>query len=299
MKSCARSDHPFCSFSTGNADTLMKIPESLGLNPRDIVIEFYKKYYSSNIMKLAVYGNDSLDVMQKWVEEKFSAIPDKSLSSPRFPSDPYRPEQLAKLLQVVPVRDSKNLDIYFPTPAVEHLYLTKPTRCLSHLIGHESAGSILSALKVKGWANGLGCFLFQSYTDFSCFAVNVELTDEGVNHTDDVVACVFAYIGMLLKAGPAEWIVQETKEIAEMNFRFVDKIDAASYTTRLANSMQNTSPEHIVSGSELIFSIDTKASWDLLKFFTPENSFVVVKHKGLIHYVCLLYIYFQLYFSGK
>lgn len=29
-------------------------------------------------------------------------------------------------------------------------------RCLSHLIGHESAGSILSALKVKGWANGLG-----------------------------------------------------------------------------------------------------------------------------------------------
>lgn len=82
----------------------MKTPESLGLNPRDIVIDFYKKYYSSNIMKLAVYGNDTLDVMQKWVEEKFSAIPDKSLSSPRFPSDPYRPEQLAKLLQVVPVR---------------------------------------------------------------------------------------------------------------------------------------------------------------------------------------------------
>lgn len=52
---------------------------------------------------------------------------------------------------------------------------------------------------------------------------------------------------MLLKAGPAQWVVQETKEIAEMNFRFVDKIDAASYVTRLANSMQITSPAHIVS----------------------------------------------------
>ena len=82
----------------------MKIPESLGKNPRDIVIDFYRKYYSSNIMKLAVYGRDSLDVMQKWVEEKFSAIPDKSPSSPRFPSDPYRPEQLGKILEVVPVR---------------------------------------------------------------------------------------------------------------------------------------------------------------------------------------------------
>lgn len=156
MKSRAREDHPFNSFSTGNADTLMKIPESLGLNPRDIVIDFYNKYYSSNIMKLAVYGKDSLDVMQQWVEEKFSKIPDKALSPLRFPSDPYGPEQLGKILQVVPVRDSKSVDIYFPTPAVEHLYLTKPTRCLSHLIGHESAGSILSALKGKGWANGLG-----------------------------------------------------------------------------------------------------------------------------------------------
>lgn len=104
MKSRAREDHPFCSFSTGNADTLMKTPESLGLNPRDIVIDFYNKFYSSNIMKLAVYGKESLDVMQKLVEEKFSAIPDKSLTTPRFPTDPYGPEQLGKMLEVVPVR---------------------------------------------------------------------------------------------------------------------------------------------------------------------------------------------------
>ena len=104
MKSLAREDHPFRSFSTGNADTLMKIPESLGLNPRDIVIEFYQKYYSSNIMKLAVYGKESLDVMQKWVEEKFSAIPNKELSSPHVDTDPYGAGQLGKILQVVPVR---------------------------------------------------------------------------------------------------------------------------------------------------------------------------------------------------
>jgi Middle or third domain of peptidase_M16 len=56
-----------------------------------------------------------------------------------------------------------------------------------------------------------------------------------------------------------------------------------------------------VSGSELIFSIDTQASWDLLKFFTPENSFVVVKHKGLINamYILLLYIYYLYHFIAK
>ena len=57
---------------------------------------------------------------------------------------------------------------------------------------------------------------------------------------------IFIYTGMLLKAGPTDWIPQETKEIAEMNFRFIDKMDAASYVTRLANSMQISLPEHTV-----------------------------------------------------
>ena len=52
--------------------------------------------------------------------------------------------------------------------------------------------------------------------------------------------------GMLLKAGPEKWIIQETKDIAEMNFRFLDKTNAATYATRLANNMQIVSPEHTV-----------------------------------------------------
>jgi hypothetical protein len=70
-------------------------------------------------------------------------------------------------------------------------------RYLSHLIGHESGGSILSALKAKGWANGLGAMTYHSYSFFSCFCANVELTDDGVNHIDDIISCIFAYIGEL------------------------------------------------------------------------------------------------------
>lgn len=45
--------------------------------------------------------------------------------------------------------------------------------------------------------------MFQSYTDFACFGITIELTDEGVNHTDDIVACVFAYVGEL---GPRQYL---------------------------------------------------------------------------------------------
>ena len=68
-------------------------------------------------------------------------------------------------------------------------------RYLSHLIGHESAGSILSALKARRWANGLSAGNYLSNSDFACFSVSVELSDEGVLHVPEVVDCVFAYIG--------------------------------------------------------------------------------------------------------
>jgi insulysin len=66
---------------------------------------------------------------------------------------------------------------------------------LSHLLGHESGGSILSALKQKLWANGLSAGAYLSNSDFASFTITVELSDCGVDHVDEIVACVFAYIG--------------------------------------------------------------------------------------------------------
>jgi hypothetical protein len=50
--------------------------------------------------------------------------------------------------------------------------------------------------------------VYASYTDFACFSVSIELTDEGVGHVDEIVGCVFAYVGMLLREGPEDWIGQ-------------------------------------------------------------------------------------------
>ena len=35
-----------------------------------------------------------------------------------------------------------------------------------------------------------------------------------------------------------------------------------------------------VSGQDLLFELDIESSWTILKLFTPQNCFVVVKHKG-------------------
>ena len=74
-------------------------------------------------------------------------------------------------------------------------FRSKPVEYLSHLIGHESEGSILSVLKAKGWANSLSSGVSQSAADFSSFAIDVSLTEEGTKHVDEILQTVFQYIG--------------------------------------------------------------------------------------------------------
>lgn len=59
------------------------------LNIRDLVIDFYHKYYSANQMKLVVYSKESLDQIQSWVVDKFQNVPDMQLHRPIFPTDPF------------------------------------------------------------------------------------------------------------------------------------------------------------------------------------------------------------------
>eukprot|EP01034_Spumella_vulgaris_P021908 gene21909-27985_t len=280
-KSLVRPDHPLNSFSTGNLETLSTAPLSRGVNTRDVVIDFYKKHYSANLMKLVIYGKESLDELEGWVTSKFAAVPDKGLTRQVFESDPMRQEQLAKYMEAVPIRDVKTMEIYFPLPAVEKHYLTKPTRYLSHLIGHESAGSILAALKDKQWANGLSCYMYQSLNDFSVFAVSVELSEEGVLHGEEIAECVFAYIGMIQRSGPQQWVWTEIKEAADMSFRFINKTEPSDYCTKLANNMQLYAVPHTVTGDELYFECDSALSMQYLEHLTPRNSIVCSFHRGL------------------
>jgi insulysin len=105
----------------GNLETLQTTPTANGVNIREQLLEFHKKYYSANVMKLVVYGSQSLDTLQAWIEEKFSPIENKSLAYPQFPSDPYGPDELGSFVEIVPVKDMKSVLLYFPMPPVnEH-----------------------------------------------------------------------------------------------------------------------------------------------------------------------------------
>lgn len=84
--------------------TLGDVPKAAGTNIRDLMIAFYRKYYSANLMNVTIYGQDSLDQLQNWAVEKFSSVPNQHIERESFPTDPFRREQLSQFVEITPVR---------------------------------------------------------------------------------------------------------------------------------------------------------------------------------------------------
>jgi insulysin len=275
-KALCRPDHPFAKFGSGNKETLGEGPKEAGIDLRAELLSFHEKYYSANVMKLVVLGKESIDELEKLVETYFSPIENKNISTPVFPGKPYGPEQLAKRVSVIPVKEMRAVELNFPMREIESLYKQKPARYISHLIGHEGKGSILSLLRELGWANDLSAGEARSCTDWSSFSIHIDLTDDGLEHVDDVVEVVFAYISLLKKAGPQQWVHDETATVADMSFRFLSKRQPIDYATSVASSMQLFASEHILAGPYRIYDYGPSAIAECMEYLTPKNMLLTV-----------------------
>jgi insulysin len=150
-KSFSRSDHPYSKFGTGNLETLKTIPTSEGISTRDELIKFHDKYYSSNMMALCLLGAEPLDTLQEYAVNMFSEVKNKSLSKMTFEKNPFSDDSLRDISYVIPIQDTHYLNVLFQLPDYSEHYESDPCHYVSHLIGHEGQGSLLSELKAKGW----------------------------------------------------------------------------------------------------------------------------------------------------
>ncbi|KAK5085689.1 metalloprotease [Lithohypha guttulata] len=271
-KSLSNPRHPHHHFSTGNLKTLKEIPESRGVQIRQEFIKFYEKHYSANRMKLVVLGKEPLDELESWVVGLFSNVKNKDLPENRWDGvQPLAKEQLQTEIFAKPVMESRALEISFPYQDEEGMYETKPSRYLSHLIGHEGPGSVLAYLKEQGLANSLSAGAHTICPGSAFMEIEVNLTPEGLTRYRDVVRIVFQYIGMMKAEPPIEWMFEEQKNMAEVEFRFRQKAPASRFTSGTSSVMQKPlPPQWLLSGSKLR-KFDPKAIVHAMQFLREDN----------------------------
>lgn len=122
-KSLVDPAHPYSKFGGGNKWTLWENTRENNINIREELFKFQERWYSANIMGLAVNGRESLDELEEMVLSKFSAVKNKNIEAPHWEPLNYEVDKERGIqVNVLPVKDTRCLGISFPCPDFDQMY---------------------------------------------------------------------------------------------------------------------------------------------------------------------------------
>ena len=287
-KSRANINHPYSKFYTGNKSTLLDMTKKNGIDLRSELIKFWSNYYSAKQMSLAIVAPQSINSLKKMVNDAFGSIannPDRSESKPEetwagkvppfMPGTSIVPAQKS-ILEIVPVADMRQVTVTWPIvydslEEKEDQFVNKPAYYLTHLIGHEGPDSLLSYLKKKGWANGVGASTEADLADFYTFEVSVQLTNKGLQAVNDVVEAIFSYIQMIREIPIPKFTFDEVLQLNELEWRFLTKGSPGSYVQGLVKGMQDYPESLYIAGPRRLALRDSNSK--LMTSADPRSGF--------------------------
>ncbi len=229
-------DHPRSAFAVGSIETLA---DREGDPVREDLIDFYEEHYSAHLMSLAVIGRDSLDTLEAWVRARFAAV--RRTGATRFVADVplFRDADLPLMLEVKPLKERRVLTFSFEVPGDVAFYRKKPIHQIANILGHEGEGSLLAALKSRGWADALSAGAGAMDPSRGLLEIHIDLTTEGADHVAEIGEMLFSAVDILREKGLEAWRFEEQRTLAEMGFRYSDKPDALSLVRAIADRLHD------------------------------------------------------------
>jgi len=266
----ANPDNPYLQFDVGNLASLS------GDNLRDDVLGFYQEHYSANLMTLVVLGREDLDQLGRWVEDKFSPVPNRRFEERPTTEPLFRAGTLPLRLDIRPDKDIRELGLSFPLPDLTGYRYDKPMQYVGDVLGHEGEGSLYQFLREQGWAEALSAGMQLDYLGGAMFGVNVSLTPEGVKHVDDIIGYVFHTLALLRDGGITERRFRELQNIARLHFDFQQATDEVHYVRQLAVQLGDYEPADALIGPYLLRDYRPDVIASLLDQLVPGNMLVTL-----------------------
>jgi len=268
-----RSDHPACSFSTGNKDTLAEVKE-------ETLRGFFNAYYQAGNMSLAVVGKESLDALERLVRERFAEVPGNEAKAWTASDDTLEDAKGLRLLHAVPVKDMRELRIYFDIPNQRPHAMQKLGSLVGMTMGDEGDGSLLLHLKNLGLANFLSAGV-QDTRYYSSCNVTVGLTPKGLEQWQTVLDLCFAYTRMLQTSEFPRHVWEEMRTLSTLQQRYSAKPEGTQAAIDLANQTLEYGLELAEKVPYTFEEPDPALYKQLVDALQPKNAMVFLVAKGL------------------
>lgn len=267
QKETVNPAHPFSKFSVGNLKTLGGEQTEL----REELLQFYQTHYSANIMTLCLVAPLSLDELESLAKQFFSKVNNHQLEKHYPDVAIYQSQQLQTQINIIPLKEQKRVAITFSLPGIDAFYKHKPLTFISHLLGYEGNGSLLSYLKEQGLAVNLSAGGGVNGYNFKDYNISIQLTEKGLTHLDTVISCAFEYIELIKTQGLQAWRYQERSNLLKLAFKYQEQIKTLDLASHLSINMHHYDVEDFVFGDYKMEGLNTEETQSLLELMTPSN----------------------------
>merc|ERR1712130_977385 len=108
-------------------------------------------------------------------------------------------------------------------------------------------------------------------TLFHTLSINIKLSDQGMDHINDIIQLVYNYINLIKKEGIQQWRYKELARSSRLAFDHKSKEDPLSYVSALASNMRFVRPQDILSAGYLFSDFQPLKIVSIMNLLTPDN----------------------------
>ncbi|WP_345335325.1 insulinase family protein [Ferrimonas pelagia] len=261
--------HPRARLSSGNLQTLKDTEHT---NLRDAAIAFYQRYYSANIMSLAVVAPHSLTELEPLIEPLFSAIPDRQIPRPRVVKPAVREQDRGIHINYAPHQPMRTLIADFTISNNKAQWRAKPNHYVRQLLSSEAPGGLMASLRHQGWVDGVKINDDPTYYGATGrFQVELALTPLGSESKDAILNALFSYLALIREEGVTEAYYREFSALSKRRFIASDPPSPLVLANALSTRAHDYPPRHLLDGRYLHGRFDPDAIQSLLSQLTPDN----------------------------
>ena len=262
--------HPSSRFSGGNLETLRDKP---GSKLHDALKAFYHRYYSANLMKAVIYGNQPLPELEKIAAATFGRVANHNASVPEITVPVVTDQQKGIIIHYVPAQPRKQLKIEFRIDNNSDKFRSKTDTLIGYLIGNRSKNTLSDWLQNQGLADSISAGADPMIDrNGGVFSIAISLTDKGQANRDEVIAAVFSYLNTLRTQGVDKRYFDEVSHVLDLDFRYPSITRDMDYIEWLVDTMLRVPVADTLVAPYIADQFDPQAVKARLEGMTPQNA---------------------------
>ena len=290
IKAVGNKDAKIFSDGFSNIDTSQIDYKKL----REQILEFHNKYYSSNIMTLAIITDKDPSEVRDTITPMFESIPNKNVTRPFFNETaayvaPFSSEVLGNAYYLQGYTDPAKFSMIFQVPSGKAKTAFQPLQFFSFILNHFSTNSLHETLIKENLVSSFSdSIALQDYVK-DLYIVSFTLTPVINKKIGRIVKHFFQFVSHVRKLADKQKIYDVYSKTSKFEFMFNVKNEFINFSNiesdlferclDFSETMQDFPPEMIFTLNNVLFQYNEDELNDLLDLLNPSNALYIVESK--------------------